>query len=180
MLNPQIFNQIQQKTPADRLVCIPTDEATTKLLQLEARSGSGCNRCFQPRLDSDEGIRQPPVVLDSTLPEPDKETDGKSGDNHPLVGIATMVPNDSGNARGLPQNFTNKGRSSDTPNGSGVPELVAWPISGNPLHHEEFLQRLQPPSSHHGDPKHSQTTTPCFRNGLTGDHRGIEIPLWDL
>ena len=106
--------------PADRLVCILTDEATTKLLQLEARYESGCNRCFQPRLGSDKGIRQPPVVLDSTLPEPDKETDGKSGDNHPLVGIATVVPDDSGNARGLPQNFTSERGSSDTPNGSGV------------------------------------------------------------
>jgi len=62
----------------------------------------------------------------------------------------------------------------------GVPELVAWPISGNPLHHEEFLQTLQLSSSHLGDQKHSQTTTPCFRNGLAGVYRGIEIPLRDL
>ena len=27
----------------------------------------------------------------------------------------------------------------------GVPVLVAWPISGNPLHHEEFLQGFRPP-----------------------------------
>ena len=62
----------------------------------------------------------------------------------------------------------------------GVPELVAWPISGNPLNHKEFLQRLQHSSSHPGDPKHSQTTTHCFRNGLTGVCRGIKIPLRDL
>ena len=47
----------------------------------------------------------------------------------------------------------------------GVPELVARPISGNPSNHEEFLQRLQHFSSHLGDPKRSQTMTPCFRNG---------------
>jgi len=62
----------------------------------------------------------------------------------------------------------------------GVPELGAWPISGNPSNHEEFLQRLQHSSSHPGDPKRSQTTTHCFRNGLAGVHRGIEIPLRDL
>ena len=45
-----------------------------------------------------------------------------------------------------------------------VPELVAWPISGNPSNHEEFLQRLQHFSSHLGDPKRSQTMAPCFRN----------------
>ena len=62
----------------------------------------------------------------------------------------------------------------------GVPELVAWPISGNPSNHEGFLQRLQHPSSHPGDPKRSQTTTHCFQNGLAGVCWGIEIPLRDL
>ena len=44
----------------------------------------------------------------------------------------------------------------------GVPELVAWPVSGNPSNHEEFLWRLQPSSLHPRDQKHSQTTTLCF------------------
>ena len=62
----------------------------------------------------------------------------------------------------------------------GVLELVAWPVSGNPSNHEEFLRRLRPSSLHPGDQKHSRTTTPCFRNGLAGVHRGIEIRLKDL
>ena len=33
----------------------------------------------------------------------------------------------------------------------GVPELVAWPISGDPLHHKEFLQWLQSSSCLPGD-----------------------------
>jgi len=49
-----------------------------------------------------------------------KETGDKSGDNHSLVGITTMVPNNSGDARGLPSNFTSEGGSSNTPNRSGV------------------------------------------------------------
>ena len=32
----------------------------------------------------------------------------------------------------------------------GTPTLVAWPISGNPSFHVEFLHRLQTCSSHHG------------------------------
>ena len=62
----------------------------------------------------------------------------------------------------------------------GVPELVAWPVSGNPSNHEEFLRRLRPSSLHPGNQKHSPTTTPCFQNGLADVHRGIEIPLKDL
>jgi len=33
----------------------------------------------------------------------------------------------------------------------GIPELIAWPISGNPLHHKEFLQMLQTSSYLPGD-----------------------------
>ena len=62
----------------------------------------------------------------------------------------------------------------------GVPELVAWLVSGNPSNHEEFLRRLRPSSLYPGDQKHSRTMTPYFRNDLTGVHRGIEIPLKDL
>ena len=62
----------------------------------------------------------------------------------------------------------------------GVPVLVAWPVFRNPSNHEEFLQRLQPSSSHLGDLKRSQTTTPCFQNGLAGVLRGIEIPIEDV
>ena len=62
----------------------------------------------------------------------------------------------------------------------GVLELVAWPVSGNPSNHKEFLQRLQPSFLHPGDQKCSQTMTPCFQNGLAGVHKGIEIPLRDL
>ena len=60
------------------------------------------------------------MVPDSTLPESDKETNGKSGDDHSPVGIATMVSNDSWNARGLPQNSTSEGGSSHPTSRSGI------------------------------------------------------------
>ena len=62
----------------------------------------------------------------------------------------------------------------------GVPTLVAWPVSGSPLHHEEFLRRLQSYSSHHGEAKRTVVTTHYFQNGLVGVSEGIEIPLLDL
>ena len=56
----------------------------------------------------------------------------------------------------------------------GVPELVAWPISGNPSNREEFLLKLQTSFYPHG------TTTPCLPNGQIGVSKGIGIPLLDL
>jgi len=61
-----------------------------------------------------------------------------------------------------------------------VPELVAWPISGNPLHHEEFLQRLQSSSCPPGEQKPSPTTTPYLPNRWIGVSRWIGILLLAL
>ena len=62
----------------------------------------------------------------------------------------------------------------------GVPTLVAWPVSGSPLHHKEFLRKLQSYSSHHGEAKRTVVTTHYFQNGLVGVSKGIKIPLLDL
>ena len=57
---------------------------------------------------------------DSLLSEPNKETNGEGHDNHPSMGITTMVPNNPGNVRGLPKNLAGRGGSSHTPNRSGL------------------------------------------------------------
>ena len=62
----------------------------------------------------------------------------------------------------------------------GVPQLVAWPISGNPIHHEDFLRRLQTSCLHHGETKLTPTMAPHSLNGLAGVNRGVEIPFQDL
>jgi len=62
----------------------------------------------------------------------------------------------------------------------GVPQLIAWPISGNPMHHEEFLHRVQTSCSHHGETKPIPTMVPHSLNGLAGVSRGVVIPLQDL
>jgi len=92
------------------------------------------------------------------MPELNKETGGKSGDNYSLVGIAALVTDNSGNARGLPKNFTNERGSSDTPSGSGFHnEPGSSGVSGMAHIQKSFasLLRLQPSSLHHGDPKRS-------------------------
>ena len=52
--------------------------------------------------------------------ESDKLTKGKGGDNYPPLDIATLVSNNSGNARELPQNPTSEGRSSHAPSQPGI------------------------------------------------------------
>ena len=62
----------------------------------------------------------------------------------------------------------------------GIPQLIAWPISGNPIHQKDFLQRLQISCSPHGDPKQTPIMVPPLPDGLAGVSKGIEIPFWDL
>ena len=61
-----------------------------------------------------------------------------------------------------------------------VPQLVAWPVSGNPIHHEEFLHKLQTSCLHRGGTKPTPTMAPLSLGRLAGVNRGVEIPLWDL
>ena len=132
---------------ANRSICIPTDKATTELLQLETGPRSNCDRRIQPELGPDERFCQSTMVPDSPLPEPDKETNGEGRDNHPsqpwypiILGMLEDYP------RILPagEDLVILPTSQDFIMNQGVPELVAWPVSGNPSDHEEFLRRLRP------------------------------------
>ena len=62
----------------------------------------------------------------------------------------------------------------------GVPQLIAWPISGNLTHHKAFLQRLQTSCLPHGEIKLILTTVPPLLNGLAGVSNEVEIPFLDL
>ena len=50
----------------------------------------------------------------------------------------------------------------------GCPNLFAWPISGNPSHHQEFLRKLQHSSYPLGSLSPSPATTQHLLNGLFG------------
>ena len=82
------------------------------------------------------------MVPDSPLPEPDKEINGEGCDNHPSMGIATMVPNNPGNVKGLPKNLAARGGSSHTPNRSGLHnEPRSTGVSGMVRIRESFESR---------------------------------------
>ena len=99
------------------------------------------------------------MVPDSSLSESGKETSSQIGDGHTIVDLSTMVLHHPGNAGGFSQDTTSPRRPNDLANrtsiimNQGVPVLVAWSISGNPLHQEEFLQGLQISCYHPGDQK---------------------------
>ena len=62
----------------------------------------------------------------------------------------------------------------------GVPQLVAWPISGNLSRHKGFLQKLRASSCPPGGLKPNPITTHCLPNGWIGVSKGIGIPLLAL
>jgi len=79
--------------------------------------------------------------------------------------------------------FSTTTRSSDDPLGQeflmhqGTPRLITWPISGNPLHQKDFLQRLQASYLPHGGQKPTQTM------GLSLPERGqdpLSEPVSDI
>ena len=145
MLNPRIFRQVQdgghpirgtlpsspdhreENTVADeavgaignRPVCVSSDETVTTILQLEAGSGGREHGCIQPGLVQSERLHKPSMVLDSSLAQPDKATDGQSGHDHTALDHATMVSNDPGDARELSTPSPSNPRPGNSANGSG-------------------------------------------------------------
>ena len=116
-------------------------------------------------LGPDDGFCQSSMVPDSSLSEPNKETKGKGRDNHPSMGIATLVPNNPGIVRGLPKNLASRGGSSHTPNQSGLHNAPrSTRVSGMARIHKSFKSRWEALALilHPGDQKHSQTMTPFF------------------
>ena len=62
----------------------------------------------------------------------------------------------------------------------GVPQLIAWPISSNSIHHRDLLLRPQALCLHHGGIKPTPTIVPPLLNRLSGVTNGVEIPFQDL
>ena len=54
----------------------------------------------------------------------------------------------------------------------GVPPLIAWPISGNPIHHKDFLMRHQSSCSLHGEIKLTPIMDHPLLSGLIGVSNG--------
>ena len=61
-----------------------------------------------------------------------------------------------------------------------LPHLVEWLISGNVSKTKKFQKRAQSCCSHHGDRSLPNPMTHCSGSGLTGVINGIQIPFQDL
>ena len=166
-----------------RSICFSPDSAATQLLQLENRSGGRGSGCIQTGLVTLQGVCQSPLVFSPSLPQSSSCSEGQANTINPSVAIPSVVPSgvggcwrtylDSSQIKGT-SSFSTQGRSFKCPN------LVAWPISGNPSHHEEFLRKLQHSSYPPGDLRPSPVTTQHLLNGLAGVTSGTEIPLLAL
>lgn len=174
------------RSTANTFICILPDKTTTPLLQLEARPRSRSDGYLYSELGSSKGICQPPVVPDLSVPESNKTTTCKSAVSDTALAIPALIPSHSWDVRDYPRQLPHHQNIILTPTNQeftmkkGVPMLVTWPVSGIPLHHKEFLHKLQSCSMHHGEAKPTVVTTGCSQNGLAGVHKGVEIPLLDL
>ena len=165
-------------------VCITPDEAASLLLQLETRSRSRGNRYLYAELGNLSGICQSSMVSDTLLPDQGEKTGSKDSANNTIVENPVMLVLDllEDHPCRIPQHPDSISMTlgQEFLMQEGIPQLVVWPISGNPSHHEAFLQRLQTSWLHHGKTKPMPTMDAPFLNGLAGVNRGVEIPLWDL
>lgn len=135
-------NPAPNGAPRDRLVCFPTDETATKILQLETRSRGTRDRCILSGLVSDERICQSSMVPDSSLSESGKETSSQSGDGHTTVDLSAMVPHHPGDVGRLSQNTTSKRRSGGLANRTSIyNESGGSSISGMAHIRESFTSR---------------------------------------
>ena len=60
---------------------------------------------------------------------------------------------------------------------TGVPQLAAWPLSGNSANQEVFQQKLLGCSQHPGEARPPYLMNPSSKSGTAGVWKGVEIPL---
>ena len=170
----------------DGSLCIMPDKATPALLQLKARSRSEGDTCLHAELGSISGVCQPSVVADTPLPDQAEKQTAQVVLITPLWKTQPWYPLLLEFLEDLPQRIPHQPDLVVMPQGQeflmqqGAPQLVVWPISGNPIHHEDFLHRLQTSRLHHGETKLTPTIGPHSLSGLAGVSRGVEIPFQDL
>jgi len=157
---------------------------TSSLLQLESRPRSHGNRCINAGLVSTTRVCQSTVVLDSPLSIQGENAISTGSVNHslledwfpillelledyPLILLTlsdlVVMPTQ--------QEFLMK---------QGMPQLIPWPISGNPIHHEDFLRKLQASFSPPGETKTTLSMDPPLLNGLADLTSRVEITFRDL
>jgi len=178
-------NTVSVRYMQDRPVHLPPDPATSEIFQLEARPGSRENRCIQPRLVDRQGLCQSPWCLISHLSQIKRQNARvilitPLWNTQPWFPALLELSEDYPRLLPASQDLVPLPSNQEFLMTQGVPDLVAWPISGNPLHHKEFLQRLLTSSCPPGGQRLSLITAPCLPNGQIGVSNGVGIPLLDL
>ena len=156
------------------------------LLQLEARPGCRGNRCLHTELGRDKGLCQPPMVLDLSLSEPNKEARSQTSNGGTTMALPTMVSSTSPNVGRSSSSTPSNSRScpeSHHPgvhNESGSANLGRMAHLGNPTLHEEYLLGVQTCCSPHGGAKPTAAIIHNLQSRLAGVSKGVEIPLLNL
>ena len=79
-------------------VCFPLDPSTSRICELETRSGCSGSGCLHPRLDSVSGICKSAMEFGGQGSIPGQKPEGTLGPCGASVEISGMVPNPTGNA----------------------------------------------------------------------------------
>ena len=101
-------------------VCIPSDQTTVLVLQLEAGSGGRRGGCIQPGLVSSKGLCQSTMVPDLLMSSSGEEATSQGSVNHPSMEHSTIVPSSTGAVRGLSPPATESGESFEVSINTGL------------------------------------------------------------
>ena len=101
-------------------VCIPSDQTTASVLQLEARSGGRRGGCIQSGLVSSKGFCQSTMVPDLSMSSSGEEATSQGSVNHPSMEHSTMVPSSTGAVRGSSPPATESGESCEMSINTGL------------------------------------------------------------
>ena len=115
---------------SSRSVCFSPDSATAQILQLENRSRSGGSRCLHTVLVIPQGVCQPPLVPNPSMPQSGSCSEGQADIVNSTVAIPTMVSSGNGYVGGHTLTTTDSGRSYITPLRAGVSNAPGMPKPG--------------------------------------------------
>ena len=141
-------HKLSDGSAGDGSVCITPDKTTPTLLQLEARSRGGGDRCLHAELGSISGVCQPSVVSDTPLPDQAEKANSTNGVDNTIVEDPTMVPVTSGASRGLASEDTSPTRPSSNASGAGIFDAARSATTGLAYLRQSYSSRgLSPQAS---------------------------------
>ena len=145
----------------------------TKVSQLETRSSSRTHRWIHTELEEDSWLCESIMVSDTDI----ADQLSSRGNENCSVENPTLV---SSHVVGHPSSAATEGGPIiewEFIMPSGVPQLAAWPLSGNSADREAFQQQLCIWSQHPCDSRQHHHMNLSLGNGTADVWNRIEIPL---